>query len=348
MPLFVDGGLNPVRWAGDKYLRPASSAGQSGSVRDGLTIALINNMPDSALEETEYQFFELLDAAAGDLPIHVQLFSLPKISRSDRAQQHLDNFYASTAVLLKQQADGVIITGTEPRQPDLRNEPYWGPLTEVLNWAEDNTHSTVLSCLAAHAGVLHSDDIRRNPLGEKRFGVFQHKKVAEHPLTRGMAEPIRIPHSRWNEVKEEDLSSCGYLVLTKSAGAGVDLFVKEKKKSLFVHFQGHPEYISQTLHKEYRRDVKRYLRWERETYPLVPEEYFDRKAVRLLSDFRVKAEGERHEDIMENFPEADVVETLQHSWQPSAAQIYRNWLNYLASRKANARDIATMVQVAND
>src|SRR5438067_8140294 len=32
-------------------------------------------------------------------------------------------------------------------------------LTRVLEWAEDHTHSTVLSCLAAHAGILHLDGI---------------------------------------------------------------------------------------------------------------------------------------------------------------------------------------------
>ena len=36
-------------------------------------------------------------------------------------------------------------------------------------------------------------------------------------------------------------------MLTQSADGGVDLFVKKKKRSLFVHFQGHPEYGAQTL-----------------------------------------------------------------------------------------------------
>ncbi len=346
MPLFVGSGRAPVRWAGDKFSHSANSADISGQSTNFLRVALVNNMPDPALEDTEAQFFDLLDAASGDLPIHIQLFSLPKIVRGERAQQHLDNFYASTTSLLNQRFDGVIITGTEPRQPDLRDEPYWGPLTDLFNWAEENSLSTVLSCLAAHAGVLHSDGICRNPLGEKRFGVFEHAKVIEHELTSRIATPIRIPHSRWNEVRETDLIAAGYTVLTKSERAGVDLFAKEKKKSLFIHFQGHPEYITQTLHKEYRRDVKRYLRQERETYPLVPEGYFDAKATQLLNDFREKAIAQRFETIMENFPEADVVETLEHSWLSSATQIYGNWIKCLASRKANAAsEIAVMARV---
>ncbi len=345
MPVFVDGGTSAARWAGDKY--PCSTSASRGWTRipECLRVALVNNMPDPALEDTESQFFELLDAASGKLPVHIQLFSLPRISRGERAQQHLNNHYASTEALFDQSFDGVIITGTEPKEADLRNEPYWVPLTDLFDWAEENSLSTVLSCLAAHAGVLHSDGIRRNPLGEKRFGVFEHGKMAEHAITRGMDEPVRIPHSRWNEVREEELRSAGYTILTKSNRAGVDLFAKEKKKSLFVHFQGHPEYTTQTLHKEYRRDVKRYLRQERATYPLVPEGYFDAKAVRLLEEFRSNAEAHRFETIMENYPEADVVDTLQHSWLNSATHIYRNWLNLLASKKVSATERAAMARV---
>jgi homoserine O-succinyltransferase/O-acetyltransferase len=342
MPLFVDSGRTSVRWAGDRFTRPPNVESVTGQPATCLRIALVNNMPDPAIEDTESQFFELLNTASGSVPVHIQLFSLPKILRSERAAQHLDNFYRSTTALLSDRMDGVIITGTEPRQPDLRDEPFWGPLTELFNWAEENTHSTVLSCLAAHAGVLHSDGICRNPLGEKRFGVFEHCKITEHELTRGIAVPIHIPHSRWNEVKETDLVTAGYTILTRSARAGVDLFAKEKKKSLFIHFQGHPEYLTQTLHKEYRRDVKRFLRRERETYPLTPEGYFDAEAEKLLNEFRAMATADRVETIMENFPEADVVDSLQHSWLPSATQIYSNWINCIALRKASTSNRSVM------
>jgi homoserine O-succinyltransferase len=50
-----------------------------------------------------------------------------------------------------------------------------------------------------------------------------------------------MPHSRWNEIPEEALLACGYRVLTRSEDAGVDAFVKQRN-SLFVFFQGHPEY----------------------------------------------------------------------------------------------------------
>jgi homoserine O-succinyltransferase len=109
--------------------------------------------------------------------------------------------------------------------------------------------------------------------------------------------------------------------------------VKEKKRSLFVHFQGHPEYGHQTLLKEYRRDVRRYLKQERDTYPSQPRGYFDEKVTGLLDDFRTRAIAERREVTMEGFPGDEAFNTLQNGWQESARQVYRNWLHYLASRK---------------
>ena len=55
-------------------------------------------------------------------------------------------------------------------------------------------------------------------------------------------------------------------MLTRTADAGVDTFIKQQK-SLFVFFQGHPEYESDTLLREYRRDVGRYIKGETATYP---------------------------------------------------------------------------------
>ncbi len=205
-------------------------SGQLSKQSDFVRIALINNMPDSALEDTEIQFYELLDAAAGDIPISLKLFSLPELPRSDVGQHHVNNFYFNINELLNGRFDGVIMTGTEPRQPNLRDEPYWPVLTKVLDWAETNTASTVLSCLAAHAGVLHSDGIPRHKLSDKQFGVFEYKKIRDHALTADGENAMRIPHSRWNEVRADALDSCGYEVLVQSAQAGVDLFVKKKER----------------------------------------------------------------------------------------------------------------------
>jgi homoserine O-succinyltransferase len=348
MPIVIDGGRVPNLLS--RKNRPPSirPTGKQNAQTGHLRIALINNMPDPALEDTEVQFYDLLDSAAGDIPVSLKLYSLPGLPHGDSGTQHLGNFYFSIDDLLNSRLDGVIVTGTEPRQPNLREEPYWAALTEVLDWAERNTASAVLSCLAAHAGVLHSDGIPRHRLADKQFGVFDYKKVANHALTQGVGDAVPIPHSRWNEVREEALASCGYEVLTHSADAGVDLFVKKKKGSLFVHFQGHPEYGTYTLLKEYRRDIKRFLRWERETYPTMPHGYFDAKTARLLSTFQEKTTTDRNEKVLAHFPEDEISSAVSGNWQASGATIYRNWLHFLLSKKATSSAHSAMTPAVRE
>jgi homoserine O-succinyltransferase/O-acetyltransferase len=339
MALIIECGRVPSRWAERVKSRPLASIESRESRTHGLSLALINNMPDPALEDTEMQFFELLDVASGDLLVTIQLYSLRGLPRSERGQQHLNSFYRDFDDLWKRRFDGVIITGTEPHEPNLRDEPYWRLLTQVFDWAEENTTSTVLSCLAAHASVLHGDGVSRHRLPDKQFGVFESKRICDHALLDRGTVVVRFPHSRWNEVREDELTAAGYVVLTKSADAGVDLFVKKKKKSLFVHFQGHPEYMAQTLLKEYRRDVKRFLRRERETYPTMPQGYFDAAAARLMNDFREKALAVPSEEIMASFPES-AINGLASSWHASAMSVYRNWLQYMVSHRVESAAFA--------
>jgi len=341
MPLIVEGGRVPPRWAREGDYRPVAS-----NQPEHVSVAFINNMPDAALEDTELQFFALLDDASGGLPIYLKLYSLTGIPRTDRGQRHLNSFYYDLDELWQNQFDGVIVTGTEPRQPNLQDEPYWSVLTDVFDWAERNTSSAILSCLAAHAAVLHSDGISRHRLPDKQFGVFNFDRAGIHPLTDGAAEQIRFPHSRWNEVQTEALVACGYTVLTQSAEGGVDTFVKKKQRSLFLHFQGHPEYGAETLLKEYRRDIRRFLKRERETYPTTPKGYFDAAGQRLVKEFQqmvlAKAADDRSEELMESFPDGVMAGTLHRTWQTSANSIYRNWLRYMVLGKSKIPKVSAV------
>ncbi len=348
MPLMIDGGRVPPRWAARQSLRPESRVETEAAPSRCVRIAFVNNMPDPALEDTEIQFFELLEASAGDIPVRVRLHSLSGIPRGERGQQHLSSFYFDTDGLLNNQFDAVIMTGTEPRQPNLRNEPYWSALANVLDWAESNTVSTILSCLAAHAGVLYSDGISRHPLRDKQFGVFEFANAGSHNLTAGTGKWVRFPHSRWNEVQAEALTACGYLVLTQSAEGGVDSFVKKKKRSLFLHFQGHPEYGGQTLLMEYRRDIKRFLKREREAYPSMPKGYFDTTSTKLLNSFRETVLSNPREELLSGFPEAALMGRLQNIWHSSAIVIYRNWLRYVVSEMAEASAFPTIKTIYGD
>jgi len=135
-------------------------------------------------------------------------------------------------------------------------------------------------------------------------------------------------------VREDALVQSGYDILTKSAGAGVDCFVKQHKRSLFVCFQGHPEYEAQSLLGEYRRDIGRFLRGENEIYPTMPLGYFSAFAETTLAAFERQALSDRRPELLASFPVDELARDLKNTWHPAARRIYRNWLLYLSSQKA--------------
>ncbi len=298
---------------------------------DHVDIGLVNNMPDSALKGTERQFRTLLSEAGGDVAVRLHLFTLPEIARSERARQHCRESYGTLRDLLSSRLDALIVTGAEPRTVYLSDEPYWRSLTTVLDWANHNTISCILSCLAAHAGVLHFDAIERTPLPGKCLGRFDQAVTPGHALTADAPAQWRVPHSRCNELREEALSAAGYTVLSRSDQAGVDVFVKQRR-SLFLFCQGHPEYERETLHKEHLRDVRRFLAGEAAEYPAIPAGYYDRDTEALLTRFAARAAEHRNPDMMRSFPHTLLDGVRAHAWSAAGLCLYRNWLRGILER----------------
>jgi homoserine O-succinyltransferase len=293
-----------------------------------LEIGLVNNMPDSALGATQRQFVTLLNEAAGnDVTLCLTFYALPSVPRTPLGLRDLSS-YSVIGDLWGRALDGIVVTGTEPLAANLSDEPYWSDLTRLVLWAEQNTASAVWSCLAAHAAVLYMDGIRRRRFSEKRFGIFEHLPVGDSFLTADTSSLLRIPHSRWNDVQEDELKAADYDIITRSVDGGVDAFVK-RRKSLFVFFQGHPEYEADTLLLEYRRDIKRFLRHECDVYPTSPSGYSNP----AWTDFRNQALSDRREETIADFPIGPASGAPTTTWRKDAVRIYRNWLLYLVEWK---------------
>jgi homoserine O-succinyltransferase len=329
------------------HLSPKMPGFYEGSSRC-ITIGLINNMPDSALEATERQFISLLNAASDGMQIRLSRYMMPDVPRQEAARRYLNTFYNSVEDLWEQHLDGLIVTGREPLTPNLMDEPYWKSFTRVVEWAQTNTHSTVWSCLAAHAAILHLDGISRIKRNDKLCGVFDCERATDHRLTAGTPARFRLPHSRWNGVLEEELASCGYRVLTRAGDAGVDTFIKQQR-TLFVFFQGHPEYESDTLLREYRRDVGRYFKGEADKYPAIPRSYFDSNLVDALTALQQRAVAGRSGDLLQEISNVLGERTVANTWNPSATGVYKNWLDYICAQKERtlrAKRIKAMTHAA--
>ena len=301
---------------------------------DPIVIGLVNNMPDAALRTTEQQFRALLSASPIGRPVQLRPFYLPEIPRSDTARRHFMQDYEPISALWDSRIDGLIVTGAEPKGQVLTDELYWETLTTLVDWAKDHTISAIWSCLAAHATVLHLDSIDRCALNEKLSGVFECRKVADHPILAGVPAQWRVPHSRYNGLPEDLLVSMGYRLLSTSTEAGADVFVREQG-SLFVFLNGHPEYHADALFREFRRDVIRFLSRERDTYPELPKGYFGEDMSRMLETFRQRAVQHRTVDLAADLPARGVAdERLPQAWHDVAKRIFANWLDYLATNTA--------------
>jgi homoserine O-succinyltransferase len=323
--------LHSSRFSHERPHTPPRNPGKQLS-REPLRIGLVNSMPEAAFKATENQFLTLLNSSSEDIPIQLSLYVLRGTPMAASNGDHAASRYVYVDELWNQTLDGLIVTGTEPTAAALKDEPYWKSFAQLIEWARDNTVSSAWSCLAAHAAILHMDGIERRRNHAKHFGVFQCDRVSDDRLLKGTSSSLSIPHSRWNGVAEQDLSAHGYQILTRTADAEVDIFIKQEN-SLFVFFQGHPEYATDTLLREYRRDIGRFLRDDATAYPRLPHGYFDSAAERAFSSLQENAPSLLRDQLLAGI--TSVMETIQieNTWQSTAVRIYRNWLEYLCTCK---------------
>jgi homoserine O-succinyltransferase len=290
-------------------------------------IGLLNMMPDTALEATERQFLRLVGACNQIAQFHVHLFTIEGLERALDAKAHIEEYYEPFTKIQQEGLDALIISGANVTHAHIPEEDFWMPLTEVFEWAKKNVTSILCSCLATHALIHYCYDIERTHLAAKCWGVFSHKLLDRfHPLVAEINTRFDVPHSRYNEIFQHDMERKGLKVLAASEQAGAHLAVSPDGFRI-VFFQGHPEYDEISLMKEYKREVVRFFDNEIDSYPPFPEHYFNEAVVPILSGYenRVK-DAKKSGGELEDFPEQQIIEYLDNTWQDTAKAVINNWL----------------------
>lgn len=287
-----------------------------------LHIGLLNMMPDDALEATERQFFRLIGHSNEIAQFYMHPFSLSKIKRSKKMEKHIQEHYKTFAEIKNQGLDALIITGA-----NIANEPeeelFYDQLTEVIKWSYKNVTSTLCSCLATHIVMRLKYKQKRSAIGSKCWGVFPHKVVEKnHPLVSGVNTRFDVPHSRFNEVNSKQFASADVKILAKG-DVGVHLAVSPDLLRM-VFFQGHPEYDTVSLLKEYKREIKQYVNGNIKNYPPFPENYLGPQAQAILKEYRNKINSK--EMGLEDFPENLITKNLDNTWHDSTTAIINNWI----------------------
>jgi len=313
-----------LRQRGEKVLSLKDALRQD--IRE-LHIGLLNMMPDSALTPTEMQFMRLVGSCNQIAQFFVHPFTIPGLLRGAESQAYIDRYYKSFDEIRDMGLDALIITGANVSNPSLDQEPFWEPLKEVIHWADTHVTSVLCSCLATHALVKMLYNIERQPMPEKLWGVYSHHVVhKEHPLLRDINTRFDVPHSRYNAINREALEQAGLTILIEGEYAGVHMAVSPDQYRM-VYFQGHSEYDTNSLLKEYKREVKRFFSGERSDYPPDPEHYFNDDAKELARSYQRKVLAARQQnDEMPPFPEAHLEPLLDNTWRDTAKGIVNNWL----------------------
>jgi homoserine O-succinyltransferase len=299
----------------------------------GLTIAVVNNMPDGALRSTERQVCTLIEAASPEVLVRLKFYSPPCVQRSPSVRAHIENYYDDFGELEREAPDGLIVTGAVPKTARLSDDPCFEAIGQLADWAVDTSTPGLWSCLASHAAVLHLDGIDRTKLPQKLSGVYECR------FTRRSSQILynapagwSVPHSRYHGLCERELSAHGYAVLSRSPQAGVDLFCRQQG-AMQLFFQGHPEYEHDTLLREFRRDVARFLFEDTAQMPAVPRRAVAPEAQASLLQLAEAARQTRNPHLMHAFDTALAAASPVNLWFTTATIIYTNWLSYVASRR---------------
>jgi homoserine O-succinyltransferase len=317
---------------------PSGPSAPDGGAR--WTCAFVNNMPDGAFESTERQFVGLLEAGSDSAVVDVKRFAMAGVPRGDRAASRIAEQYWPMEAIRADPPDLLIVTGSNPLEERITDEPYWDELADLLTWGSGHVGSMLLSCLSAHAALEVFDGIERVHLASKCTGVFAQEVDASHPFGAGLERSIVLPHSRTNAVPQDALERAGYHIAIQSEAVGWSVATRDVAGCQVVLVQGHPEYEPSSLLREYQRDVRRYVRHEREEIPclplhcVAPQDWAQLEALHLAV-----TEGSRDPALVEAYPFAEVGARSTWPWSVTARRLYANWLagSRTRSDEPNAR-----------
>lgn len=334
MPLIAHSGLpafDYLRREGRDIVMPGDAAGAD---LPSLRVGLLNLMPDAALQATERQFLRLIGAYGRSANIHVFPFAVDSGDRANAALEHIKSYYSEFTRLQDEGLDALIITGANPVQMDIAEEPFWLPLLEIIDWAQEHVRSTLCSCLATHVVLQHYHGETRRELSQRQWGVYDHEILKpEHPLLAGLSSPVSAPHSHRFAVSRQAMEAAGLTVLINSEAAGVHLALSSDSQR-FVLFQGHPEYDAVSLLKEYKREVQRFLTGNRQGYPPFPEHYFSDAAMQRLDTYQGQlTRSDFEQSTLPVFPEDELTKGCVDTWGQAGRMIYRNWLQMIVAER---------------
>ncbi|MGY8890115.1 MAG: homoserine O-succinyltransferase [Pseudomonadales bacterium] len=256
-----------------------------------LRVLLLNLMPKKI--ETEVHLMRML--ANSPLQMDVELMRINDRPSKNTPIEHMETFYKSFEQVKDQKYDGMIVTGAPLGQTPFEDVTFWEDMKTILDWTQTNVTSVMFLCWGVQAAMYHLYGVEKHVLPKKISGVYPHKLVKPlSPIVRGFDDIFDAPHSRYAEVRTQDVEAQPELeVISVSDTAGAYIFARKDGRQLFV--TGHSEYEPLCLKDEYDRDI------ESGVAAAVPENYF---------------------------PDDDPTKSPIVTWKSHGNLLFANWLNY--------------------
>ncbi len=256
-----------------------------------LKIAILNLMPLKIMTETD--LLRLLSNSP--LQIEIDFIEPDGHVSKNTPREHIEAFYKKFDAIKGDNYDGFIITGAPVEKVDFEAVDYWTQLTEIFSWARTHVTSTLYICWAALAGLYYHYGVPKYVLEKKISGVFKHYiDDPRNPIFRGFDDEFYVPHSRYSEVRKEDIVKIPDLkIISESDESGVYMVMGRGGREFYI--TGHSEYSPMTLDFEYHRDLEKGIN------PHIPDNYY-----------------------LDNDPTKKPIVR----WRSHANLLFTNWLNY--------------------
>ena len=256
-----------------------------------LRILLLNLMPKKI--ETEFHLLRMLSNSP--LQVDIELMRISDKPSKNTPIEHMETFYKDFDAIQNDKYDGMIITGAPLGQVDLEAVNFWGAMKNIVDWSTTNVTSTIFLCWAVQAAMQHLYNVPKHLLPKKISGVYPHRLAKPlSPIVRGFDDVFDAPHSRYAEVRRDDIQKVSELeIVADSDRAGPYIIARNAGRQLFV--TGHLEYEPRCLLDEYERDLAAGIN------PEIPENYF---------------------------PGDDPTRAPIVTWKSHGNLLFNNWLNY--------------------
>lgn len=256
-----------------------------------LNVLVLNLMPTKIVTETQL----LRKLSNTPLQVEVEFLQTASYQPKHVAANHLDTFYTVFDEIKDRKFDGMIITGAPLDYTAFEDVSYWDEICKIMEWSKTHVHCTLHMCWGVYAGLHYHYGINKIDLPEKLSGIYKHYVLKKNsPLFRGFDDVFMAPQSRAMTVAREDIEKIPELeLLAYSDEAGVTMLKTKDSRQFFMTC--HPEYDSDTLAKEYYRDLDKGMN------PKVPVNYF---------------------------PDDDPNKKPVVNWRSTGQLFFSNWLNY--------------------